>query len=109
MISSIIDADGFLVFTGNDVDTKFSTVLARSGHSRVDIEYPYLKKPKWDGTKWIEGETDLEVWQMKMSEADGLFMPRDLEDLITDNPTLTINEYTQVKYDAKIKLRATKP
>jgi hypothetical protein len=55
MISSIVDADGLLVYTGNDVDTKFATVLARAGHSRVEGDTGSFKKPKWDGAAWVEG------------------------------------------------------
>jgi len=109
MISNIIDSKGFLVFMGNDVDEKFSRVLSREGHSRVDVNHHEFEKPQWDGTKWIEGETDLEVWEKKMAESDSL-MPRYLEDHITDGHEGDAgNEFLQIKYDAKIKLRATKP
>ena len=58
MISSIVDSDGILVYTGNDVDTKFATVLARAGHSRVDknndAEIATGSKAKWNGTAWEE-------------------------------------------------------
>ena len=36
-------------------------------------------------------------------------MPRYLEDLITDNPSLTIHENVKTRYDEKVALRATKP
>ena len=52
--------------------------------------------------------TPMEIWKNDMRNTDE-GMPRSLEDLITDNPTFTINEYTQVKYDAKIKLRGERP
>ena len=55
MISSIVDSNGLLVYTGNDVDEKFATVLARSGHSRVEGDTGNFKKPKWDGSEWVEG------------------------------------------------------
>ena len=55
MISSIVDSNGLLVYTGNDVDEKFATVLARSGHSRVEGDTGNFKKPKWDGSDWVEG------------------------------------------------------
>ena len=108
MISNIVDSNGFLVFTGNDVDTKFSTVLARSGHSRIDVEYPHLTKPKWDGAKWIEGETDLEVWQKEMADSDGL-MPRIWEDFLTLNGTDGWPQITKDKHISKVSLRATRP
>jgi hypothetical protein len=55
MISSIIDSNGFLVYSGNDVNEKFATVLARSGHSRAEGDTGNFKKPKWDGSEWVEG------------------------------------------------------
>ena len=55
MISSIVDAEGILVYTGNDVDTKFATVLARAGHSRVEGDTGDFTKSKWDGSEWVEG------------------------------------------------------
>jgi hypothetical protein len=58
MISNIVDTDGFLVYRGNDVDTKFATVLARAGHSRVDkgndVQIATGNKAKWNGTAWEE-------------------------------------------------------
>jgi hypothetical protein len=55
MISSIVDADGFLVYQGNDIDTKFATVLAKAGHSRVEGTVAGVDKPKWNGSEWVEG------------------------------------------------------
>jgi len=109
MISNIVNENGLLVFTGNDVNEKFARVLAVAGYSRVDVDYPDLEKPKWDGVKWIEGETDLEVWEKKMAESDGNLMPRYLEDLITDKFAGDAGTSLQERYDAKIKIRATKP
>ena len=80
MISSIVDSDGILVFTGNDVDTKFATVLARAGHSRVEGDTGSFKKPKWDGAAWVEGTTALDDWKVEMAESDAL-IPRWAEDL----------------------------
>ena len=48
-------------------------------------------------------------WEEKMAKTDS-GMPRYLEDHITDGHDGDAgNEFLQVKYDAKIKLRATKP
>ena len=48
-------------------------------------------------------------WKFSMQETDS-GMPRYLEDHITDGHDGDAgNEFLQVKYDAKIKLRATKP
>ena len=47
-------------------------------------------------------------WKEVMSASDS-GMPRYLEDLITDNPSLTIHEKMKTRYDEKVALRATKP
>ena len=104
MISNIVNENGLLVFTGNDVNEKFARVLAVAGYSRVDVDYPDLEKPKWDGVKWIEGETDLEVWEKKMAESDGP-LPRWAEDLVDG----TISSQTQKLADDKKALRSEKP
>jgi hypothetical protein len=108
-MSNIIDSNGVLVYSGNPKNPKFAVVLARAGHSRIDVEYPHLTKPKWDGAKWIEGETVLEVWQKKMAESDGSLMPRYLEDLITDKFAGDAGTSLQERYLAKIKIRGERP
>ena len=114
MISSIVDADGILVYSGNPINPKFDVVLVRAGHKRIDT-YPDIaiadtSKRKWDGTKWVEEKiSGMPKWLRDMQISDESMMTRDLEDLITDNPTFTINEYTQTKYDSKIKLRGERP
>ena len=55
-----------------------------------------------------ENERPMREWKESIQATD-VGMPRYLEDLITDNPTFTINEYTKTKYDDKVALRATKP
>ena len=104
MISSIVDGNGFLVYTGNDVNEKFATVLAIEGHSRIDVNSPDLEKIKWDGTKWIKGETDLEAWEKKMARSDGP-LPRWGEDLVDG----VISSQTQKLADDKKALRSEKP
>ena len=47
-------------------------------------------------------------WKFSMQGTDS-GMPRYLEDLITDNPSLTIHENVKTRYDDKVALRATKP
>ena len=47
-------------------------------------------------------------WLDDIAGTDG-GMPRYLEDLITDNPSLTIHEKIKIRYDEKVALRATKP
>ena len=59
-----------------------------------------------DQTKW----TPMKRWEFAMAKQERMGgIDRDTENLITDNPTFTINEYTQTKYDDKVALRATKP
>jgi len=54
--------------------------------------------------------TPMEEWKRAMKKQERMGgIDRDTENLITDNPTFTINEYTQTKYDEKVALRATKP
>jgi len=59
-----------------------------------------------DQTKW----TPMKRWKFAMKKQERMGgIDRDTENLITDNPALVINEYTQVKYDAKIKKRGERP
>jgi len=59
-----------------------------------------------DQTKW----TPMKRWKYAMAYQERMGgIDRDFEDLITDNPALALNEYTQTKYDDKVALRATKP
>ena len=55
MISTIIDSNGLPIYTGNEENDKFTTLLAKAGNSRVDT-IPTVKPAKWDGTKWISYE-----------------------------------------------------
>jgi len=109
MISNIVDSNGLLVYRGNDVNPKFATVLARAGHSRVDGDIPNFEYPKWDGTDWVEGKTSMQQWVEDIRKSDLTMLPRTLEDLITGNPSLTLNADLKAKYDAKVALRNSKP
>jgi len=52
----------------------------------------------------------MKKWKFAMAKQERMGgIDRDTENLITDNPTFTINEYTKIKYDDKVALRATKP
>jgi len=60
----------------------------------------------FDQTKW----TPMKRWEFAMKKQERMGgIDRDIENLITDNPTLVVNEYTQTKYDSKIKLRGERP
>jgi len=83
-----------------------------------DPDFPITNRHTQEVKEWVAqgneiaayvGPTDMELWKDKMDRSDDNIMIRYFEDLITDNPTLTINEYTQVKYDSKIKLRGERP
>ena len=63
---------------------------------------------KWTAEYLVEFPEGFDEWKETIQATDAE-MPRYLEDLITDNPTFTINEHTQTKYDAKIKLREERP
>jgi hypothetical protein len=59
-----------------------------------------------DQTKW----TAMQRWEFAMAKQERMGgLDRDAENLITDNPSLTVNQYTKTKYDAKIQLRSEKP
>ena len=54
-------------------------------------------------------EHDMKIWKQDIAETDS-GLPRYLEDHIKDDHDGDAgNEFLQVKYDAKIKLRVTKP
>ena len=48
-------------------------------------------------------------WLKSMKRSDKNMMPRHMEDLITDNRSLTIHANMKARYDEKVALRATKP
>jgi len=55
MMQTIIDKDGFLIYKGDNSDDKFKKLLSLSGNKIVkDYQGDYVK-PKWNGSKWIEG------------------------------------------------------
>jgi len=51
----------------------------------------------------------MEDWKQKIAESDGSFMPRYLEDLITDKFAGDAGTSLQERYDAKIKIRGERP
>lgn len=54
-------------------------------------------------------EKPMNDWLDQMNASDSSMLPRTLEDLITGNPSLTLNTDLKAKYDAKVALRASKP
>jgi len=55
MIQTIIDKDGFLIYKGDNSDDKFKKLLSLSGSKIVNVNEGDFVKPKWNGSKWIEG------------------------------------------------------
>tara|TARA_Y100001951_G_scaffold88499_1_gene80134 strand:- start:307 stop:630 length:324 start_codon:yes stop_codon:yes gene_type:complete len=82
MISSIVDSSGLLVYKGNDVDSKFATVLAREGHSRIDVNSPDHEKIKWDGSAWVESKTDMELYMEEIERLESTVTPRRMRDAV---------------------------
>jgi hypothetical protein len=111
MISNIINSNGVLVYTGNDIDSKFATVLARAGHSRVDGDAGDEDKPKWDGEKWIDGKTAMEAWQEDMEAADREHsLPRYAEDILDGMADKSgVAQITLDRLQAKKDKRSEKP
>lgn len=74
--------------------------------NRATKEADFIANDSTNPDNW----TPMEAWEKAMVKQERMGgIDRDTENLITDNPTLAINEYTQVKYDSKIKLRGERP
>ncbi len=114
-ISSIVDAEGFHLYTGNEKNSKFSSLLALSGNSRVDtppdISIEPTSRHKWDGANWVEAPiSGMKKWLMDIRKSDQTMIPRWLEDHIQDDHGGTTSNATlQQKYDDKKELREDKP
>jgi hypothetical protein len=67
------------------------------------------RKQRDEAEELAKAITPMETWKRAMAKSDRLGMPRGIEDLITDNPTLNVNASLQAKYDAKVARRAEKP
>ena len=55
MISSIVDADGYILYAGNEANPKFAILLAIEGNSKIESVDGVLKRAKWNGAEWVEG------------------------------------------------------
>ena len=62
----------------------------------------------WTAEYLVQFPEGYDAWKESIQATDA-GMPRYLEDLITDNPSLTIHENMKTRYDEKVALRATKP
>ena len=105
--------------SGGDLDNPLSletmvSNLVDGGFDKDDIEVGYCTDKELEDM--IEAQKvaldlshPLQKWERDIAKTDS-GMPRYLEDHITDGHDGDAgNEFLQVKYDAKIKLRATKP
>jgi len=109
MLKSIIDSNDFFVYRGDTRNEKYSTVLAIAGNTAIDGgDVPSLEKPKWDGSQWVKGESELEEWEQKMRDSDSI-MFRIWEHYFDLNGTTGWPSKTIQEYNDKKALRATKP
>ena len=80
-------------------------------HMVNNIKVPFAAQEETDrdarDAAWIAAKPT-EDWARAMVKTDSS-MPRYMEDLITDNPSLTIHEKMKTRYDEKVALRATQP
>ena len=101
-----------------DADAHVTRVLPNYPNAFVvDNPSPYVvdyitvdvvaKTLTYDSSAYVSDKT-MNDWKSSMQGTDS-GMPRYLEDLITDNPSLTIHENMKTRYDEKVALRATKP
>ena len=118
MIHTIIDGNGFLVYSGNIINEKFIRLKDNSDYSVVEsrpsdsgkIVDGIPNKSKWDGSKWVVvPPSDTEKWVKSMKRSDGLLMNRTQEEIIGKIGTDGFPDETKKKYDDKVALRATKP
>lgn len=117
MIHSIINNEGFLVYSGDITNEKFIRLKDNSDYSVIESS-PHgsemvdglRSKPKWDGSEWVlVPPSDTEKWVKRMRRSDGRLMNRTQEDIITKIGTDGFPAETKKKYDDKVALRATKP
>ena len=89
----------------------------QSGMSTMDgviTEFPggipsQADQDAWTAEYLVQFPEGYDAWKQKIAETDA-GMPRYLEDHITDGHDGDAgNEFLQVKYDAKIKLRGERP
>ena len=84
-----------------------------STRNGVITEFPGGIPSQADQDAWIaeylvQFPEGYDAWKESIRATD-VGMPRYLEDLITDNPSLAIHEKVKTRYDEKVALRATKP
>ena len=98
---------------GTVIGWKFNHQEGMSTRDGVITDFPGGIPSQADQNKWtaeylVEFPEGYDDWKASMQETDS-GMPRYMEDLITDNPSLTIHENMKTRYDEKVALRATKP
>ena len=80
-------------------------------HKGINGRTPFTAKEEAEEDAAVVVKTaakPLNDWKSSMQGTDD-GMPRFLEDLITENPSLTIHKNMKTRYDEKVALRATKP
>jgi len=93
---------------------KFDHQSGMATRDNVITEFPggipsQADQDKWTAEYLVEFPEGFDEWQQKMTGTD-VGMPRYLEDHITDDHDgVASNEFLQVRYDAKIKLRGERP
>ena len=107
-MATIVNSNGNALYSGNPKNPKFIRLLAESGNTQVEGGNKFDKGMVQDGKIVERPDSPMEAWMKSIRETD-LGMPRYFEDLITDNPSLTIHENIKTRYDEKVALRATKP
>jgi len=55
MMSSIVDADGYILYAGSEDNPKFARLLAIDGNSKIESVDGAFKRAKWNGSEWVEG------------------------------------------------------
>ena len=98
---------------GAVIGWKFNHQPGMSTRDNVITEFPGSIPSQSDQDKWtaeylLQFPEGFDEWKESMQETD-FGMPRYLEDLITDKFAGDAGTSLQERYDAKIKIRATKP
>ena len=103
-------ATGEIMLSGTEEFTSVESCkhfVTSRGMSLADYEIGSAKPVEVD-TMRESALTPTQLWERAIKSSDK-FMPRYLEDLITDNPDFNIHEKIKTRYDEKVALRATKP
>ena len=87
--------------------SRTKVVIGSDGSQVVELTAEENSQRDAEEAQWLV-DKPMNNWKASMQGTDS-GMPRYLEDLITDNPSLTIHEKMKKRYDDKVAIRATKP